>query len=875
MASRSRTRSEPTAVAFPSWWWSCPRKPVPTLSRHHPDPAVSVAISVFFGYLSRGQAASRSSGVKILLHDQLCGLSGCHRTVTGPQEVDAAHGVCAGLADAPCRLRHPRRPRGPLRARTRPEGTGWSLSGSFFDRIRLLGFLAAREGVPPAGSHSQPAHRGVPRREPRRRFVLRPRRSLGRGCAGDPLRHLRRARRDGGAGPRHGFGCGRAHRRRRRSIRGNRDLRGHRRLLPDLPARLLACARFAGRRPPRLVCQGERRDQRHRRTDGRDESRRAGHVPRHRRACRATRLVVAGALGIGAALPPPSRHPRAHRGDGERDGSAEVPLHPPRAAQAGRPRPRAADRSAPRMDEPRHGGFGDRHGDRVRHVHPPRRHRGRLHGDAPRARRAPRRDHQFHRQQALDLPYWRGLGLARGPPVRSHLAHLAIAEYPRRRPPHRRAALESAARRRRGRHAGRRGMEPSPAPPLRLPAEPQAQARAPRGAGLGDGRRGLAPLGGWAAATAAVAVLFVAYGMPSAEESVHGFSIHADDAAPSGSASFLPKLRPEAFYSESYSFLFSAEDGTFVRVQFLVSNGGLEARGKAAARAVMVLPDGSTVEDADTFDPEQWNVLSEGAIEMGAHRLTMGPDASHHVHFGGKKLVVDATVLPETTPLRPGGGRVVFDASGRAVFDQTIFALRSRFDGSVWSPRRGNKRVKGYCYADTSYSTVPACKSASLWLRMEAFGDGSAGTAALAVLFPPQGTLRQPEGWLYTSKNGKTEVRSSEVKVAFEDLRHEPGGRFEYDVPQRIIAVARGAEDERVTLTLQARRLLYKEDVLGEMEPLSRLLVSTVAAPRAHTHEDAYTLRSERKGEPAEVRSGTALTEFSHANKPSQLAAAF
>ena len=385
----------------------------------------------------------------------------------------------------------------------------------------------------------------------------------------------------------------------------------------------------------------------------------------------------------------------------------------------------------------------------------------------------------------------------------------------------------------------------------------------------------LALLGAIASATAAVAVLFVAYGVPSAEESVHGFSVHADDAAPSGIASFLPKLRTEAFYSESYSFLFSAEDGTFARVQFLVSNAGLEARGRAAARAVIVLPDGSTVEDADTFDPEQWSILPEGAIEMGPHRLTMGPDASHHVHFAGKKLVLDATVLPETKPLRPGGGRVVFDASGRAVFDQTIFALRSRFDGTVWSARRGNKRVKGYCYADTSYSTVPAYKSASLWLRMEAFDDGADGTAALAVLFPPQGSLRQPEGWLYTSRNGNTEIRASDVKLSLEELRTEPGGRFQYDVPQRIVAVAKGSRDEQLTLTLQARRLLYKEDVLGEMGPLSRLLVSTVAAPMAYTYEDSYTLRIERKGEPAEVRRGTALTEFSYANKPSQLAAAF
>src|SRR5437763_5536714 len=303
----------------------------------------------------------------------------------------------------------------------------------------------------------------------------------------------------------------------------------------------------------------------------------------------------------------------------------------------------------------------------------------------------------------------------------------------------------------------------------------------------------LALLGAVASATAAVAVLFVAYGVPSAEDSVHGFSMQADDAAPSGSATFLPKLRPEAFYSESYSFLFSAEDGTFARVQFLVSNAGLEARGRAAARAVIVLPDGTTVEDADTFDPEQWSIHSEGAIEMGAHRLTMGPDASHHVHFAGKKLVLDATVLPETKALRPGGGRVVFDASGRAVFDQTIFALRSRFDGTVWSARRGNKRVKGYCYADTSYSTVPAYKSASLWLRTEASDDGADGTAALAVPFPPQGSLHKPEGWLYTSKNGKTEIRSSEVKVSLEDPRRETGGRFEYDVPQRIVAVALGS----------------------------------------------------------------------------------
>jgi phosphatidylglycerophosphate synthase/putative flippase GtrA len=385
-------------------------------------------------------------------------------------------------------------------------------------------------------------------------------------------------------------------------------------------------------------------------------------------------------------------------------------------------------------------------------------------------------------------------------------------------------------------------------------------------------RPALALIGALASAMAAVAVLFVSYGMPFAEEGVHGFSNQADDTGKVTQTSYLPKLLPEAFYSESYSFLFKADDGAFARVQFLVSNAGLEGHGGAAARAVLVTPDGKTIEDAEAFEAGQWRVLPEGAIEMGAHSLTMGPDSSHHLHFAGKKLVFDATVMPQTKALRPGGGRVTFDAGGRAVFDQTIFALRSKFEATVWSADRGGRRLRGDCYADTSYSTVPAYKSASLWYRMEAFDESEDGAAALAVLIPPQGSRAAPQGWLYTSKGNQPEVRSSEVKLSFEQPRRETGGRFEYDVPQRVVASARGARGEKITVTIESKRLLYKEDVLGEMGPLSRFLVSIMAAPMTYTYENRYELRIERPGAPLERREGTALSEFAYANAPKQVA---
>jgi hypothetical protein len=116
-------------------------------------------------------------------------------------------------------------------------------------------------------------------------------------------------------------------------------------------------------------------------------------------------------------------------------------------------------------------------------------------------------------------------------------------------------------------------------------------------------------------------------------------------------------------------------------------------------------------------------------------------------------------------------------------------------------------------------------------------------------------------------------VRSSDVKIAFAQPRHEAGGHFEYDVPQRVTAVAHGAKGETVTVKIDARKLLYKQDVLDEMGPLSRLLISTVAAPMTYTYEDRYELRIDRPGAPATQRTGQALSEFSYANKPSNLPA--
>ena len=80
--------------------------------------------------------------------------------------------------------------------------------------------------------------------------------------------------------------------------------------------------------------------------------------------------------------------------------------------------------------------------------------------------------------------------------------------------------------------------------------------------------------------------------------------------------------------------------------------------------------------------------------------------------------------------------------------------------------------------------------------------------------------------------------------------------------------MARGALGETVTVRIEARKLLYRQDLLEEMGPLSRLLVSTVAAPMAYTYENRYQLRIDRPGDTSEQRSGQALSEFSYANKP-------
>jgi len=87
------------------------------------------------------------------------------------------------------------------------------------------------------------------------------------------------------------------------------------------------------------------------------------------------------------------------------------------------------------------------------------------------------------------------------------------------------------------------------------------------------------------------------------------------------------------------------------------------------------------------------------------------------------------------------------------------------------------------CYADTSYSTVPAYKSASLWYRMEAFDDAEGATMALAVARPTRGIAVAPQGWLLHQPERPDRGALSQVKLSFERPRRETGGRFETTSP--------------------------------------------------------------------------------------------
>jgi len=77
-------------------------------------------------------------------------------------------------------------------------------------------------------------------------------------------------------------------------------------------------------------------------------------------------------------------------------------------------------------------------------------------------------------------------------------------------------------------------------------------------------------------------VLFVSSEIPSPRRKVHASPATLPDTAGTVQPkTFLPKLRPEAFYSQNYSFLFSAQDGSFARAcNSWSANAGSKAMGR-------------------------------------------------------------------------------------------------------------------------------------------------------------------------------------------------------------------------------------------------------------------------------------------------------
>jgi hypothetical protein len=295
-----------------------------------------------------------------------------------------------------------------------------------------------------------------------------------------------------------------------------------------------------------------------------------------------------------------------------------------------------------------------------------------------------------------------------------------------------------------------------------------------------------------------------------------------------------------------------ADDGTFIQAQFIISNIGV-GDGKASLRLV-IKPRGAGDEykTVKTFKRDEWKYEKEDRrfFFMGDFHRIDGD--KYYIHIGGLEEATSAHLIiePAVAPFRPGGGRIFFDEKDKTIYDLTIIYPQARFTGEVTYGRKKYK-VAGFGTANTSYSTEKPHLQGDRWFRLMALGGE---TTILSTAFDGAKKGMAQTGWLLIAEKGKIAAYSSALEFDFSKAGEvDEKSRFPYKIPEKTRLKAQLHGGGEAEIIVEKKSLVFRQDILGDMNPLARFIVKQFSKPMSYTMQNEISAEWSSEGETKKV----------------------
>lgn len=186
-----------------------------------------------------------------------------------------------------------------------------------------------------------------------------------------------------------------------------------------------------------------------------------------------------------------------------------------------------------------------------------------------------------------------------------------------------------------------------------------------------------------------------------------------------GGTLFTPAIDDAETYSETWSFILDATDGTYVQLQLGITNAGFGSQ-KGLCRALVVPHQQPPWTESVSVSRGEWKTLPNG-LRVGPCEIAENAQetlvtatlkaARVQLHIGRQ---AQSTQVPGT-PLTPNGLGGVF-------YRSDILIPHASATG-IWTHANSSQAMHGFAYADHSRGTVLPKEIATGWLRWRSLGE--------------------------------------------------------------------------------------------------------------------------------------------------------
>jgi len=302
-------------------------------------------------------------------------------------------------------------------------------------------------------------------------------------------------------------------------------------------------------------------------------------------------------------------------------------------------------------------------------------------------------------------------------------------------------------------------------------------------------------------------------------------------AAEPSSHSIQPNLLTNKSYAEVYTFSVHGDDGTFVQVQFTITNLGVES-GNAACNALAIFPSNQSWKASEKFSRKQWSYADSPSqkLAVGSNLVCVARGVTTmHFAYSGARIDLELPSAPAT--LSAPDIDSPKNASGK-FYDYRILVPWSRAQATIVVPGGTVRSFAGFATLDRARSVGTTRDFSRGWVT---FRGHKGQSFFLADLRLPPAPNAPALGWTWKTGDAKP------VAAVGSEIRTESTDNAGKSKPRFVIC------DANHTFTITSAEELCRYSFVDDLGSFTGYLVKALVGKPVTTYHRASAQTSDGK----------------------------